>query len=212
MDYPGNSFSQNPRAEPPKQEDKKVEKVIRGEAVRRKKSVGRRFREMFISGNAKEAMGTIFMEVLVPRMKDTIQDVFEQGLANMLWGDARSIHRRYGRRPNPYGYVDYSSPSRTIFRDPRREEPRKMSRRAQLSHDFDEIILEKRVEAEEVLNNLFELINRFNVATVGDLYDLVGFESNYIDRQWGWEDIRGAGISHIKGGYLLDLPRPEYLD
>jgi hypothetical protein len=211
MDYPGNSYSQNPRAEPPKPEAKKVEKVIRGEAIRRKKSPGKRFRELFFSGDAKSALGTIFTEVLVPRMKDTIQDVFEQGLANMLWGDDRSMRRRHGFRPSPYGYFDYSRPSRSM-RDPRHEESRGLSRRARLSHDFDEIILETRAEATEVIDQLFELISRFNVATVADLYDLVGIESNYIDRKWGWEDIRGAGVSHIKGGYLLDLPRPDPLE
>lgn len=69
-----------------------------------------------------------------------------------------------------------------------------------------------RVEAEEVIDRMFDLVSQYEMVTVADLYDLVGLANNYTDEKWGWTDIRGAGVSRIKGGYLLDLPRPEPLD
>jgi hypothetical protein len=216
MDYPGNSYNQVPRTEPqkPKQEAKKVEKVIQGAAVRRKKSLGKRFREFYFSRNAKDAWGSMLTDSLIPGTKDVIVDFLQQTIEVIFLGEGRSLHRRRMLRSGPYGNFDYTRPSRTtMLRDPRHEESRGISRRARISQDFDEIVLESRVEAEEVIDNLFELVSRFNVATVADLYDLVGIESNYIDRKWGWEDLRGAGATRVKGGgYLLDLPRPEPLE
>jgi hypothetical protein len=94
----------------------------------------------------------------------------------------------------------------------RRDEPRSISRRARATHDFDEIILPTRVEAEEVIDRMFDIVSQYETATVADLYELVGINSNYTDGKWGWSDFRGAGVSRVRNGYLLDLPRPESLD
>jgi len=42
-------------------------------------------------------------------------------------------------------------------------------------------------------------------------YELVGLDSTHTDHKWGWEELTGAGVSRIRGGYLLDLPEPEPL-
>jgi len=41
---------------------------------------------------------------------------------------------------------------------------------------------------------------------------LVGLAATHTDNKWGWTDLSGAGVSRIRGGYLLDLPEPEPLD
>ena len=87
-----------------------------------------------------------------------------------------------------------------------------MSNRARANHDFDEIVLATRAEAEEVIDNLFALVDSYDTATVADLYGMVGQTGSYTDEKWGWSDLRGTSISRVKGGYLLDLPRPQYLD
>lgn len=87
-----------------------------------------------------------------------------------------------------------------------------MSQRGRARHDFDEIVLDERAEAEEVIDKLYEVVSRYEFATVADLYDLVGLPSNHTDHKWGWSDLRGAGVSRIRDGYLLDLPDPEPLD
>ena len=69
-----------------------------------------------------------------------------------------------------------------------------------------------RAEAEEVIDRLFELVSIYESATVADLYELVGLSSTHTDHKWGWTDLMGAGVSRIRGGYLLDLPDPEPLD
>lgn len=54
--YPGNSRTGKEESVEPK----KIEKVITGEVVRRKKPLGRRFMETFIGGSDSKACGNMF--------------------------------------------------------------------------------------------------------------------------------------------------------
>lgn len=68
-----------------------------------------------------------------------------------------------------------------------------------------------RVEAEETLTQMFDLLEKFDAVTVADLYELSGISSNYMDHKWGWTDLRGSNVTRTRQGYLLDLPQPEPL-
>ena len=205
--YPGNSR----KAKEEKNEQKEVKKVIAGEAIRKKKPLSRRFMETFVGGDdARSVWQYVLGDVLVPAAKDTISDAVSQGIERMLFGESRGRYQARSRASSSYtSYNRYSSSSPFS----RREEPRReMSRRARATHDFDEIILELKVEAEDVLDNLYELVQKYDTATVADLYEMVGQTANFTDEHWGWTDLRGAGVTRVKNGYLLDLPRPEPLD
>lgn len=208
MDYPTNSHKQ--KKEEKVEPKKKVEQVTRGEVTRRKKPLGKRMAETFVGGDTKGVWSYVLLDVLVPAAKDMVSDAVSTGVERMLFGD----NYRGGRRPRgsgrPPSYTSYNRYSPMGGRE--REEPRALSRRGRASHDFDEIILETRVEAEEVVDRLFDLVSRYEMATVADLYDLVGVSGSYTDDKWGWTDIRGAGVTRVRNGYLLDLPRPEPLD
>lgn len=217
--YPGNSSTPTPSPDVEKVEETithKVEKVVEGNVVRRKKPLGKRFAETFIGGNAKTVFGYILFEVLVPAAKDTIADVVTQGIERTLYGDGpRSTTRRGGGGYRPgraeyTAYNRYSTPSQGSSRTREREEPR-MSHRGRSQHDFDEIILDTIGEANEVLEQLIELVSKFEQATVADLYDLTGIDSTHTDYKWGWKDLRGARATRVRNGYLLDLPQPEPL-
>lgn len=210
-EFPSNS--QNVVKKPEKQEkatdDKKIEKVVTGEVVQRKKPLGKRMAETFIGGDAHSVGQYVVMDVLIPAAKDTIADAVSQGIERMLFGEVRSTSRRTGAKPSN-GHVSYNRYSGGGHPALKREEP-KISSRARANHDFDEIILATRPEAEAVIDRLFDLISRYEAATVADLYDLLGITGNYTDDKWGWTDLRGAGALRIRNGYLLDLPKPEPL-
>jgi hypothetical protein len=92
------------------------------------------------------------------------------------------------------------------------QRPRQMSPRARARHNFDEIVLESRQEAEDVLERLYDLVEQYGSASVSDLLELVGIAATHTDQKWGWEELRGAHATRIRGGYLLDLPEPEPLN
>lgn len=216
--YPANSHrareaATKPVVEKPKAQEKRVEKVVEGDVVRRKRPLGKRFAEIFFAGDTRGVVSYVIMDVLLPAAKDTFADAFSQGVERMLFGEVRSTSRRTGGRPSGAGgYVSYNRYSQQQGPGSRRDEEREISRRARSSHDFDEIIVSTRAEAEEIIDRLFDLVSRYEAATVADLYELVGVKTKFTDDRWGWTDIRGAGITRIRSGYLLDLPRPEPLD
>lgn len=211
-EFPSNSRSR--RTRPEKQETKKVERVVEGEVVRRKKPLGRRMSETFVGGDARNVWGFVAFDILIPAAKDMVADAVSQGFERMLFGETRGTHRR-GRSSHSSGYIDYRSRY-----DPRnrRDEPRdrdsrqSLSRRARANFEFDEIILSTRVEADEVIERLYDLVEKYETATVADLYDMVGVTSSYTDDKYGWTDMQGARVVRAGRGYLLDLPRPEPLD
>lgn len=212
-EYPSNSHKSRGREAAP-QPEKKVERVVQGEVLRRKKPLGRRLASHFFGTDARGAMGHVVVDVLLPMIKDGFIESFHEGIDNVFDNDRRS--RRGRRRPGDGSYVSYGrygSDRRGGRPDPRdRDEPRHMSRRGRANHNFDEIILPTRVEAEEVIDRLFDLCSKYEVATVEDLYEMVGITSEYTDKKWGWDDLRGVGAVRVRNGYLLDLPRPEPID
>jgi hypothetical protein len=209
MDYPANT--QNPKIKVKVEDEKKVEKVIEGEIIVRKKPLGRRFLDTFGGSDAKSVWEFVLLDVLVPAAKDAIADATSQGVERMIFGEARSSNRRSSRygSSSHTSYQRYSAP--TGSRPTVREEPR-VSRQNRAKHNFDDIILATRMEAEEVIKRLDQLVDRYGSASVSDLYDLVGVSSEFTDGKWGWVDLRGADINRIRQGYLLDLPRPEPLN
>lgn len=210
--YPGNSnratskaAEKKPKAAPP---EKKVEKVVVGKVTRRKKPLGKRFSETFVGGDAQTVWTYVLNDVMVPAAKDMVADAVSQGIEKMLFGESRGRSR--GATVAGAAYTSYNriSTQAKAAAGPRRD----ISHKARANHDFDEIILDTRAEAQEVLDQLFTLISDYDVATVADLYEMVGQTGTFTDEKWGWVDMRGAGVSRIKGGYLLNLPRPEYID
>lgn len=214
-DFPPNSHRVKVSRETAKIEPKHVEKVVETEVTRRKKPLGKRLFETFLGGDARSVTSYVFMEVLIPSAKETILDMLSQGAERMFYGESRSRSRRSPYGQGSSGYVSYNRYSSNTGTQPtRREEQRpQMSRRGRAYHDLDEIVLGSRVEAEEVLDRLYDLIARYETASVADLYDLVGEPKNHIDERWGWRELRGASFTKLRdGGYSLNLPKPETLD
>lgn len=211
--FPSNSRTTKPEPEAEQPEREKVEKVTAGEVQQRKQPLGKRLASTFVGGDAKSVMQYVVLEVLVPAAKDTIADAVSQGIERMIFGEARSTSRRTGARPSsgPGGYTSYNRMAQNT-NGPRRDEPRTMSRRARANHEFDEIILATRAEADLVIERLFDLIERYEVATVADLYNLVGISEQFTDGKWGWDDMRGARVERVRNGYLLSLPKTKEVD
>lgn len=209
-EYPGNSHKAKDAPKKTAKADKQVQQIVDGGVVRRKKPLGKRFAETFVGGDAKSVWGYVTFDVLIPAAKDAVSDAISQGVEKMLFGEVRG-GRSSSRSRSSGSYTSYNRFSQGPTA--RREDPRpSMSRRARARHDFDEIILATRHEADEVIDQLFNIISQYDSVTVADLYQSVNLTGTFTDEQWGWTDLRGAGVVRVKGGYLLDLPPVEPLD
>ena len=176
--------------------EKKVEKIVKGTVKSKKKNGIDRLKDNFISEDAANIKTYVVMDVLIPAVKKAICDIVKNGVDMILYGESGRSSRR------PSEYVSYD----------RRYLDRGDSRfynadRARSGYSYNEIILETRGEAEDVLARMDELIELYGMVSVADLYDLVGITGNYTDNKYGWTNIRNAEPVHVRDGYMLRLPK-----
>jgi len=208
-EFPPNSDASR-RIQP---EDKNIRRVTSTDPIRKKKSIRRLFSETFVAGDAKGTFRYVLMDVVIPGSKDIIFDGVTEGIRKWMFGGS---HRRGPTHPQSgaTGYIGYDRMARSgvgalrSMMGPQRA----MSRQARAAHNFDEIVIEQRVEAEEVIDKLYEVVSRYGSASVADFYELVGLAPNHTDTRWGWSSLQGAGVTRVRGGYMLDLPDPHPLD
>ena len=193
-----------------KREKKKVEKVVTHKVAKRKKTLGKRMSETFLEEDGQSVMQYIIYDILIQAAKDTFSDLVRSGIDMLLYGEGGSRNRStYRDRGRSYSQSRVSY-NRMYGNDDRRlNPPRERNRRGRASYNFDDIILESREDAKQVLDELCELIDQFNWASVEDFYDLVGLDADYVDVRWGWTDLRNAYIERVRGGgWVIHLPRP----
>ena len=186
--YPSNSHNLKSANETARTEErKKVEKVVIGNVKTKKKNgLGKIFRNVF-SEDAQDIKSYLVSDIVVPTIKKTISDTVDM----VLYGGKRKGNSMASR-------VSYRS-----FYD----EPRTRDTRQTVAYNYDDIILETRGEAEGVLSGLNDIIDTYQIASVADLYDLVGLTGNYTDNKYGWTNLANAEVIRVRDGYMIKLPR-----
>ena len=186
------------------EEKPKVEKVITGKVKTKKKSQVTKFADIFISEDAANVKSYVFMDVLVPAIKKAISDIVTDGIDMILYGGTGQSRKRSGGSNATYvSYRNYSDRDR---RDDRRRDD---GYRSRSRYSFEDIILDNRADAEEVLDRLDELLDQYSMVRVSDLYDLVGITGEYTDNKYGWTSLSTARVEPVRGGgYMLKMPNP----
>lgn len=171
--------------------EKRVEKVVSGSVKSKKKNGLQKITNVFVPEDVKSY---IFEDIVVPAVKDIILDAVRAFLG--VSGNSR------GGRSSTSSKISY----RKYYDDRDRRDSGNVSR-TRTGYDYDDIILESRGEAEDVLERMDELIATYQVVSVADFYDLVGVSGNYTDNKYGWTDIRNASVIRVRDGYMIKLPK-----
>lgn len=184
--------------------EKKVEAVVSGGVTTKKPGLGRMFLQTFRGFDFQGAVEYVVLDVLIPAAKNTLADSIRQGSERAIYGEVRSSSNT-GAKPSSWtAYGKFSTPGQGV-----KVEVPSLSRQARATHNFDDIVLNNRVDAERVINGLYDLLNEYEVVSVKDLYSLLGVTSAYTDQSWGWTDLRGSDIIRVTQGYLLKLPQAK---
>ena len=178
-------------------EREKREKVVSSK-VTTKKNNARKFADIFIAEDIGSVKDHVLMEILVPAISNTILDIITNA-ADMVFGKYSGNKKRKGSR------ISYSRLS-----DPR--DDRRSGTRAQSRFDYEDIIFDSYGDAEIVLDEMDNLIEKFHEVTVADLYDLAGLNAPFTANKYGWENIATAKPMRVSGGYALKLPKARLLD
>jgi hypothetical protein len=200
--YSSNS-NRDKQKEPPPREP--VERITTGEAVVRKKPLGRRIAENFTGADGHDVGHYVLFNVILPRVKDMILDAGESALRRALFGDGPSGYS--SRSPVAgKGYTPYNSiASSAVPKQPSFKAP------TPASDEFGEILVENRGDAQEVMDKMGYLIETYGMACVSDLKAAVGLTPSMTDEKFGWMAMGGTDIRRVGGsnpGYLLVFPRP----
>lgn len=207
LNYGGNSNRQKD-AVAVTTERVKIDKVISGIAVERKKGFGRKIKDHFQGEDARTIAEHVFWDVILPKIKDLAFDAISETASRTFYGDTSSrrvtTSGRVTARPTAYNRIGYQGVN----------EARTISPRARVTHDFSQDILIPTIgEAEKVLDTLAEYIEKYGFVSVMDLYDAVGVTNGeFTDEKHGWDDIRTAKPIRTRDGYILDLPPTKQRD
>lgn len=174
--------------------EKRVEKVVSGSIKSKKKNGLQKITNVFVPEDVDDVKSYIFEDIVVPAVKDIILDAVRAFLG--VSGNSR------GGRSSTSSKISY----RKYYDDRDRRDSGNVSR-TRTGYDYDDIILESRGEAEDVLERMDELIATYQVVSVADFYDLVGVSGNYTDNKYGWTDIRNASVIRVRDGYMIKLPK-----
>lgn len=209
--YPSNAYSK--REEKSKEietKKPKVDKVVTGEVKRKKRSLGDKFKETFLVSDSKSVGEFVFIDVIVPTIKELLADIINKGSNMLIFGDTRTTNRyRPGSSSRGAPQINYGSYSNQKIEPDRRK--RNIDPRIRSTHQFDNLVFGSAWEAEDVRDKLIELIEAYGQATVADFYDAAGITSEYTDNKYGWEELGGAKIRRTAEGYVILLPKAGYL-
>jgi hypothetical protein len=183
---------------------KKVDKVISGNVRTQKKTKATKLADIFIADDMNSVTKYIFSEVLVPSLKKTLADAVKTGVDKLLYGDSSadmSAPKVPATRISYNGYYGGNQPVKSNTMLPNEE-----------TYDYNNIILASRGDAEAVLMGMDDIIAKYEIVSVADLYDLVGITGKYTDYKYGWSDIRSARIERVRDGYRIKMPKALPLD
>lgn len=199
QDYKPNSnrFKEEQKEHKKELPEKKVEKVIKGKAQTKKKSEARKFADRFISEDASNIKSYLLDDLIIPTVKRTIVDAIRNSAEMIFLGKISS-----GRGSSGSDYVSY--------RDYSRRESNYRSSNDRF--DYGEIKFEYRSDAEAVLDQMIDMINRYGLVTVSDMYDMADMTAPYTGNRYGWNSLRTADVVRAGDGYVIRLPKAQPVD
>ena len=180
------------------EEKKKMGTVVKGTVKTKKKTELSKFASTFISEDAKDVKSYVFLDILVPTIKKVISDIVVDVTDMILYGKA-------GKSKGGGSKISY----RSFYNSgsDRHDGPSARTR-----FDYDDLIFETRGDAEMVLEQLIDAIDRYKFVTVADYYDAANMTAPYTSNKYGWTSLRSAEVVRARDGYIIKLPKAMPID
>lgn len=191
-----------------------VKSVVEEGPVERKGGPVKKFKKTFFGGDIQSVTHHIMLEVLIPAIKNLMFEAGRTGLEQMVFGEDRPVRRGRSRERN-YRYDNPTSPKRrgrgSAYLPDQGPRPSRGDRPRPRA-DTGDIILPRKADAERVLEMMHELIDQYEVATVADMFELMGLASNHVDNKFGWYDLPYSKVEQVREGWLIVIPDAEPIE
>lgn len=212
-EYKGNSHRDRQRASRPEVRkddvpEKRVEKAVTTTVSVQKKNQISRLSEVFFAKDIRSVVTYMKDEWLIPNLRQAAWALFANSLHMMLFGEPD----RENRNRTNASRVSYWQPNINRLMD-RRDDRREPIRTRKDAYSYDDIMFTNRGDAELALDKMFELLQRYNIVRVADLFELVDQTCSSTDYAYGWTDLSSVKAVAVAGGkWMLTMPRAMPLD
>ena len=198
---PSNSHKSKEQEKQYSKPEKKIEPVVSGKAVVKKRTGITRLADVFLPEDVDSVKTYIIFDILIPKIKFGIHDIVSEA-----WDSFCGISGRRGSRgtASKVSYVSYDNYSR----DKQPENPRRSG------VNYEEIVFPTRGDAESVYDRMAELCDTFNAVSVADMYELADVPNdNYTLNKYGWTSMEGAQVIRLSGGgFAIKMPKARPFD
>lgn len=173
----------------------------------KKDSFWDKFKKAWFGENVENAGEFVIFEVGIPAMKATLSDMISNGMEVLLFGESSGRHSR-GRSKESSGYTGMYRRERERERDVREE-------RRSYGYIWEQVEPRSQRDCMAIIAEMRDFAYDNEYVTVAELLDIMKASNlaEYTDENKGWyaEDLKGNACScyAVRGGYLLDLPRPR---
>lgn len=184
-------------------EEKRIQKVVKSPAKTKKNEV-RKLADIFISEDASNVKNYIFMDVLVPAIKKAIYDIVTNGIDMFLYGGSgKSKINSSGTKVSYRNYYEQKNNSPVRSNE---------TNRVQNGFAYEDVIFPSRGDAESAKQQMQDLVARYGLVTVNDLYEMAMLSAPYTSQKYGWVDVSNVSVERVRDGYVLKLPRAVPID
>jgi len=206
--YPSNAHTKQKTDVPNTEKKEDVKSVVKGNVKKKKKPLTTKVLELFVGEDVEDVGEYVIHDIIAPGMRNIVYDMITGALSMTLFGEmarASSNIKRTGGASH-VSYQDYYK------NKGKKNDRRTPSRRNTSAHNFEDVEFEDRREAELVMDQLFDLLVKFNQASVADFYSLCGIRSSFTDNRYGWTNLSSMCVRRTRTGWIIELPRTEVID
>lgn len=197
-DYPSNSDRGNISVGEKKREKK--EKVISGTVKKRDAGIAGKIQKTMNMPDSKTFKNYVVDDVLIPSIRDAIRTVLSSAVDALFGGGERSSKRSSTR-------ASWTTYSKSKTRETKPIPP------WEREFEYDEVILDSRADAEKTIDALQDIIDEYGMASVADLYDIVGMDNdNWSLNDYGWTNVRSARVQYTRDGFWIRMPKARPLN
>lgn len=164
----------------------------------------------------KTVATSIVSEVIIPKTKDILADIFIGGIQKAIYGDSSGPTTYYsGYSSGPGRKASYDGYYKNGYHPP-------VETSAPVKVHWDRIVFPDRESAVRLLSYLKDDLRRYQGGvSVLEMYDYVTeideelgaqINSEFPDNNWGWTNLDKVQIVSVPRGYWVKFPRPERIN
>ena len=191
---------------------KEPKKKVEGLIEYYKEPLSTRIVNALFENDLKTVASSVVNEVMIPKAKDILADMFISGIQKAIYGDEASSTYYSGYSKGPGHKASYDNYYKDNYRQP-------VVPTEKVKVHWDRIVFPSRERAVELLNNLRSDLRRYDNEGVSvlEMYDYVTtideelgaqIESEFPDNNWGWTNLDHVPIEHVARGWWVKFPKP----